>query len=215
MDFIVVVGGDPPASSVGTHLPYPAFVIAADSGYDHASALGLTVDLVVGDLDSISDSGVDEIARHGITVEQHPADKDATDGQLALRAALDRGATAVTVVTGGSLRRLDHLLALIGLLAGPLLNDVKASAWIGPNRVDVVRGGQPLSWISEGNETVSLVPLHGRANGVSIIGARWPLSDAVLDAASTIGVSNVATGGPCRVSLRAGALLVIRPDERP
>ena len=48
---ILVLGGGGPAPT--TPLPHVDAVIAADSGYGLASALGTPVDLLVGDLDSI------------------------------------------------------------------------------------------------------------------------------------------------------------------
>lgn len=54
---VVFPGGDPPPASVLDGLPDAAYVIAADSGFDHAHRLGVKIDLLVGDLDSISPPG--------------------------------------------------------------------------------------------------------------------------------------------------------------
>ena len=61
------------------------YVIAADSGMDHALALGVEVDLLVGDLDSVLPESIPLAKR----VERHPWDKDVTDLELALLAALE------------------------------------------------------------------------------------------------------------------------------
>ena len=56
---LVFAGGDrPPPNAVG-NLPTADLVIAADSGLEHAVALGFTVDLVVGDLDSVDPTALD------------------------------------------------------------------------------------------------------------------------------------------------------------
>ena len=68
-------------------------MIAADSGLDHATALGFAVDLVVGDLDSADPAAVDAAVAAGAAVERHPEAKDATDLELALAR---RAATADT-----------------------------------------------------------------------------------------------------------------------
>ena len=65
-------------------------MIAADAGLDHAEALGLPVDLVVGDLDSVSKEALERARRAGIAIEEHPAAKDQTDLELALDAAMER-----------------------------------------------------------------------------------------------------------------------------
>ena len=84
---VLVVTGGPLPWATG-RLPEADMVIAADRGADNAIALGLTVDLLVGDLDSVSEETL--AACH--TVVQHPIDKDVTDLELALAAAVDAGA---------------------------------------------------------------------------------------------------------------------------
>ena len=80
-------------------------MIAADGGAELARMLGLSVDLVVGDMDSISAETLAGIER----VERHAAEKDATDLELALVAALRFEPERVLVLGGGG-GRLDHLL---------------------------------------------------------------------------------------------------------
>ena len=90
----VFAGGDPPAPSVLDDLPEATVVIAADSGLHHAIALGCTVDVVVGDLDSADPAVVADVEARGAVIERHPVAKDATDLELALLAARDRGCHA-------------------------------------------------------------------------------------------------------------------------
>src|SRR5439155_23558943 len=107
---------------------------------DHAEALGLEVDVVVGDLDSVSSSALANARAGGARVDEHPAEKDATDLELALDEAVAAGATEIVVV-GGHGGRLDHLLANCALLASPRYADVTISGYLGEARVFVVHGG--------------------------------------------------------------------------
>ncbi|MEC9473922.1 MAG: hypothetical protein VX584_04475, partial [Actinomycetota bacterium] len=66
--------------------PTPTLVIAADVGYQHARDLGLPVDVVVGDFDSLDLNTLRE-SDPDLLIEQHPDDKDASDLALALRFA--------------------------------------------------------------------------------------------------------------------------------
>ena len=95
MHALVIAGGDAPAPLDATLASAP-LVVAADSGVGHALALGLTVDLVIGDLDSAVPDDVARAAAAGARVHRFPADKDATDLELALDAARTFGATSVT-----------------------------------------------------------------------------------------------------------------------
>src|SRR5262245_44786147 len=97
---IVVTGGAPPRRSLASLLPGAAYVIAADAGLDHAETLGLPVDVVLGDLDSVSKEALERARRAGIAVEEHPPAKDETDLELALDAAVGRGMTRIVVVSG-------------------------------------------------------------------------------------------------------------------
>src|SRR5450631_4011929 len=95
-------------------------VIAADAGALLAGPLGLTLDLVVGDGDSLGEPALDELGRAGVAIERSPAEKDPSDTELALIAASVRGATDV-VILGAFGGRLDHELANIWILAHPAL----------------------------------------------------------------------------------------------
>jgi thiamine pyrophosphokinase len=208
---IIVSGGDPPHLRVRDHLPRADLVIAADSGLDHADAMGLGVDLVLGDLDSVSKEALDRARRHGIPVEGHPAAKDETDLELALRAAVDRGATRVVVV-GGSAGRVDHMLGGALALAAPSVAGMAVEAWLGAAWVRVLVGPARVDLEGRPGELVSLIPVGGPAHGVRTEDLVYPLCRETLDAGSCRGVSNELVHGIAAVEVEAGTLLVIRPE---
>ena len=51
---LIVAGGNPVKTAVLSHLDEPSWVVAADSGLDQAYRLGISPDLVVGDMDSVT-----------------------------------------------------------------------------------------------------------------------------------------------------------------
>jgi thiamine pyrophosphokinase len=205
----VFAGGDSPPAAVAALLPGDAFVIAADSGLDHAAALGRHVDLIVGDLDSVDVAALADARREGSDVEAHPSAKDQTDLELALDAALARGFRRVTVV-GGHGGRLDHFLANLTLLASPRYTGAQLDAWVGDAGVVIVRGEAELAaWPGA---RLTLIPLGGAARGIRTEGLRYPLADEDLEAGTTRGVSNEFTAARARVALRAGTLVAVLPD---
>ena len=208
---VVFIGGDPPHAGVVEHLPADRFVIAADSGYDHAVALGVRVDQVVGDLDSISAAGLERIGGDGTPVDRYPTDKDHTDTEIALGAAIAHGATHITVVSCVG-QRLDHSFAALCALAAPTLAHINVTAWWGGAHVTVLRGPGARTVPGRVGETVSLLPVDGPAEGVTATGVQYALHDDVLHATASRGVSNVYTESVLHVSLRRGALLVIKPE---
>src|SRR3954466_11373598 len=125
---VVIVGGDRPNDAVPRHLPRSHLTIAADSGYDHARRLGLDVDVLVGDLDSISPAGLRDAEARGITIEHHRPDKDQTDTELAIACALAAGARQIVGVSGGG-DRPDHAWSTLLAFAAPGLAGAEVTLW--------------------------------------------------------------------------------------
>jgi thiamine pyrophosphokinase len=206
----VVSGGGPPAADAVDGLAGADLVIAADRGLDHALALGLRVDIALGDMDSVSNDGLAAAVAEGTRVERHPAAKDQTDLELALDQALAAGAERIVVV-GEDAGRFDHLLAGALLLAHDRYAAVAVEARLGPNRVTVVRPTCPAELTGAPGDVVSLLPLHGPARGVTTERLLYPLADEDLPAGTTRGVSNEMAADTARVSLRGGVLLALQP----
>ena len=132
---VIVIGGAGIDRRVLTQLPGDRYVVAADSGFDHALAPGLTEDLLVGDLDSISGPGRAAADAAGTVIERHRPDKDATDTELAVAAALSRGVRHLVGVSGGPRAdetRLDHELGGILAFTRPDLGAETVEVWWGP-----------------------------------------------------------------------------------
>ncbi len=188
-------------------LPSPDRVVCADSGVTLALELGLAIDVVVGDLDSVPDEDLRRAEQLGARIERHPTVKDRTDLELALHvAAAD---TDRLVVVGGAHGRLDHALANIQALASPALAGLEVSARLGPDDVHVVRGSRRLDLRI--GATVTLLPSGGPARGITTTGLRYALEDGELEAWSARGVSNVVDDLPVVVGVRDGCLLVVVP----
>jgi thiamine pyrophosphokinase len=195
---VVLAGG--PDLPLGFEVPAGARVIAADGGAE----LGVHVDLAVGDFDSISSHTLEGIER----VEPYPPEKDATDLELALEAALREGATRVLVV-GSPGGRLDHLLGSLLLLASDKWAGVEVDALLGDVHVHVVRGSRALQ--GSPGELVSLFALGGRAEGVTTEGLVYPLAGEPLEPGSSRGVSNLFHDAEARITVERGVVLVVRP----
>jgi len=206
---LVFAGGDAPPAAVAGVLPRDAFVIAADSGLAHALALDRGADVVVGDLDSVDVALLADARARGAAVEAHPREKDETDLELALEAAMARGYRRITVVGGGG-GRVDHFLANLTLLASPRFAGATLDAWVGPAHVVVVRREATLT--GSPGSLVTLVALGGPARGIRTEGLRYPLADEDLEPGTSRGVSNELDAGRAALRVREGVLLAILPD---
>ncbi len=209
----VVIGGGPidPLVDVGALGPFDA-VVAADSGYDTACAIGLPPTHLVGDLDSISAAGLADATAAGVPVDDHDRDKDATDTTLALHLAAALGARRVTLLGPATSARPDHVLGAVAALGDPALGGCEAvSASLTGAWLHVLHAGREVRFELGRRRVFSLLALHGDCAGVHVAGARWPLVDARLAAASTLGISNEGLGGDVRVAVREGVLTVVVP----
>jgi thiamine pyrophosphokinase len=205
-DVVVVASGPGPSLAV----PAAETVVAADGGLDRALALGLEVDVVMGDLDSVSPDALEAAASAGARIVRHPEAKDATDLELALDEAVSLGARRALVVASAD-GRLDHLLALLLLLGSDRYQDVELDALVGDALVHVVRRARTLTGTP--GELVSLLTVGGDAGGVVTDGLEYPLAGETLEAGSSRGVSNVFTGREARITVGKGVVLVVRPSD--
>jgi thiamine pyrophosphokinase len=204
---VVVAGGGPPRPEAVLAVPLGTRVIAADRGLEHARALGLEVDLAVGDFDSASADAVAAAQAAGTGIERHPADKDATDLELALDAALALDPAQILVLAGDE-GRLDHLVSMLLVLGLPRYAELQIDARIGRARVHVIRGERVLEGVP--GELISLFALHGQAD-VRTQGLAYALAGATLEPGSSLGVSNTFASEVARIVVERGVLLAVRP----
>ncbi len=208
LDVVVVASGDGPDLT----LPAAGRVVAADGGLLRAQALGLDVDVVVGDLDSATPEAIPAAEAAGARIVRHPQATDATDLELALAEAVALGGRRVLVVASAG-GRLDHLLGSLLLLAAERYAALELDALVGDALVHVVRGERTVHGAP--GELLTLVPLGGAAEGVTTDGLEYPLRGETLGPGTTRGVSNVFLGTEARVTLERGVLLAIRPRGGP
>jgi thiamine pyrophosphokinase len=179
-------------------------LIAADGGIRHLE--GLKPELWVGDFDSSNPEAFPEVPR---AVYRHE-EKDATDGELAIRAALARGAEELALL-GALGGRSDHALAHLSLaleLARQGLRVWLSRGW--EEAYPLVPG--EFSLALEAGTLFSLIPWT-LLSGLSLRGGRWSLEEAELPWGSR-GVSNEAQG-PLQIHLRQGqGILWVYPESR-
>lgn len=202
MTAIVVTGGHGPKRRiVEPYLEGASFVCACDSGFDLALDLGIELDLVVGDMDSISDQSLlDNIPPNRI--RRFDQDKDETDTEIGIRAARERGASDIIVVGGGG-GRLDHLLGILSIFH----RDPLVRTWL-TNNDEVVQITDRYERRALEGAVISFFPLAGELCTMHSRGLKWPL-DPLEWTVGDAGVSNVVTEDPLYVEMITGRLLMV------
>lgn len=214
MMLVVVVASGELDERDGRWLGAADLLIAADGGAASLDRIGRRPDRLIGDLDSVSPDLVERLGAAGTRIERHPTDKDASDTELALEAALAAGGTRIVLLGGLGGVRLDHEIANLLLLADPGLADVDVRLARGGTTVRVLRGGGRLALDRADGGLLSLLPIGGDATGVTATGVRWELGHAVLRMGRSRGLSNELIGASASVSLEHGTLLVVQSDSQ-
>ena len=205
--FTILLGGElKPAPRLARQIA-GSRVIAADAGIGHAAMLGLMPELWVGDFDSVPDGLPEAFA--AVPRMTFPAEKDKTDGELAVEAAFARGATALVLAGAFGGPRADH--AFLHMTLAIRL----AEAGIG---VILTSGGQEGVPLRPGRArfdyaagTLFSILGFSDLSGLSLAGAKWPLDRVEVPFGSSLTLSNEVRGG-LEVALGAGrAMLLAHP----
>jgi len=215
MERALVLADGEPVTKRGLDAAWPGWdheagiVVAADGGARLADPLALRIDLWVGDGDSLRREELEELRAACVPIELAAADKDESDTELALLAAVARGAMDVTILGGLGGPRFDHAFANVALLAHPILKGRTARIVGNRTRVTLLSGQQTIELEGSKGDLVSLLPFGGDADGVTTDGLRFPLSDEKLEAGPARGLSNVRLVPLARVTVKRGRLLVV------
>lgn len=183
-------------------------IIAADGGLHHCLRLGITPDVVIGDLDSLTTDDINGLQIAGVEIVRYPAKKDQTDLELALRLAIDRGADEI-VVFGAMGGRWDMSIANILLPAEQNLSNTTIRIIDGRHEIMLLRTGKKITFHGEKGDILSLIPLGRDALGITTVGLEYPLKDDVLRFGSSQGISNVLVEETATVFLKQGMLLCV------
>lgn len=200
---MIFTGGSwDPAKLSLTALPQPDYVIAADSGYDKAAALGITPDLLVGDFDSIRHDRATLPA--SMEIYKVPCEKDVTDTMLACDVAIERGYRHITIA-GGTGGRADHGLSNILFLENLTNRHVDALLTDGENRIMVCR--DRTVEIPDRGGYFSVFALDTCV--VTLTGCKYPLHAATLRRDLPYAVSNeVLPGGTATIEVSGVAVVM-------
>jgi thiamine pyrophosphokinase len=196
---VIIGGGDIGDYAYIKSLVTPTdYIVCADSGYDHALAMGLAVDLAVGDFDSVRN-----MPPEGIRIT-FPSKKDKTDTEIALDAVRGKG-YGEFLFLGCLGDRFDHSLGNVLLLVSCLKQNERACIVNERNAVYITDSSIEMD-IKKG-QVVSLLPLAD-CEGVVTHNLEYPLRGDKLPLGTGRGISNVAVGDGAGVSISKGLLMV-------
>jgi len=191
---------------------YPeAKVFAVDGGLRVAEAAGVMPDYLVGDFDTAEEELVSKYESRCITL-RHKPEKDATDTELAIDEALERGAESILLL-GATGTRMDHTWANVHMLYRILQQGKKAWIMDEHNRISLYNKPFLCKRSEMFGNYISFLPFFGETTGVTLKGFKYPLSGKTLTAGISLGVSNEAKEDIMEVSFEKGYLLMIEARD--
>ena len=201
--FVILLSGDLTVTQRLRRQIAGARAIAADSGMKHARALGILPELWVGDFDS---AGSELMVDYAETPRQtYPADKDATDGEIAVDEALRLGATEI-ILLGGLGGQTDHATAHLGSALKLAQAGYRCFISNGSEEAyPLIAGSYEFDFGPQSR--FSIIPWSDIA-GLDLGGVKWPLKNKSLQLGTTFTMSNVALG-PMRLSFASGIAIAI------
>ncbi|GIO21923.1 thiamine diphosphokinase [Oceanobacillus sp. J11TS1] len=184
------------------------FWIGADRGALFLAEQGITIDVALGDFDSVSKRELSIIEKHAKLFDKHPSMKNQTDLEIAIDMGLENEASHFFLfgVTGD---RLDHELMNIQLLY-PLLRKGKRAFIIDKgNRMEMFEPGT-YSVESAGYSYISFLAFTPEVTGLTLSGFLYPLENQTIHWGSSLCISNELSQKKGTFSFCKGILILVK-----
>lgn len=202
MKGILFIGGEAPDYNIiKNELLDAELIIAADSGFDTALKMGIKPDIIIGDMDSISNK--EKILQYPPEkVLIFPKDKDETDTELAIKYLKDVNINEIIIIGGGG-GRMDHFLAIVLLFDREFSPDIW---YTNSTRFQKITGSINISLKKD--ILVSFFPTGKGVCRMKSKGLKWPL-DGLVWSRGDMGISNIVTQDPFSIDMIEGRLIMM------
>ena len=224
MKILIVSGGNIDQDFASGFLKdqYYDRILAVDKGAQFCHEQGLQPTMLIGDFDSLLPEILDVYEETGITVRRFRPEKDAADIEIALQEAKEmlresnerqncvfeekKDRSSLVTILGGTGTRLDHMMGTLYSMAG-LGPEVPCQLVDANNRVRMLwPGTYPVSRSECFGPYLSLIPIGGPAEHITIRGFKYPLTDHRMTCDHSLGVSNELVSEIGVISFRRGLL---------
>jgi thiamine pyrophosphokinase len=189
---------------MGQLLEWSPLVVVLDAAVHRVAALGIKIDVLLGDFDR--DIDIDAIRAEQAPIQiVHTFNQDKTDLEKAFDFLIDRGHKAVNVIWATGLRA-DHHFANIASLANYKAH-LKIVIYDDYSKIFMLPPSYQ-KWY-EAQTNISLIPL-GEAAGITTQNLKYPLCNETLAIGQRMGNSNeVSADGLVKISYTSGHLLMM------
>ncbi|WP_128894042.1 thiamine diphosphokinase [Longirhabdus pacifica] len=211
---VIIFSGGLLSEHALSHINEGDFVIGADRGAKFLVDHGITLDLAIGDFDSVEENDKQRIQKSSKKfISCDPVLKDYTDTEMAMNHAIETE-TQEIMLTGVTGTRLDHVFASVHLLKIALDKQIVCSIIDDHNHIRLVNRHQKTILKKNDNYPyVSLLPLSMEVTGITLVGFQYPLHDASLYIGQSLGISNKLVDSKGEIVVESGELLVMQTKD--
>ena len=182
------------------------FVVAVDSGAEHAYKLFLKPDLVIGDLDSIDEKTYERVIKDNIEIKEYKEYKDNTDFEIALNHVMNMEIKDVTVI-GGEYGDIDHLFGTLFTIVK--LHTDENILWIHGEQNILFPNSESIEIGI--NKNFSILPFSDLKN-LSISGAEWNLKNENVEFGKSRTLRNISRNNQIDISVSKGKFCLVIND---
>ena len=199
MKGIILLNGDPYTGDIDAR---DAVVYCCDGAYSWAKGK-VKIDKNVGDFDSLGE------VPYPPPEEIYPAEKNFTDGEIAVMKMLEAGVGEIEIYGGGG-KREDHFIGNLHLLYRACERGVKAVLVTNYAKLFASEGRVELN--GEKGKTVSVAPFGGDAHIMDCDGFYYRMPETFYYG-STRGISNVVVADKATFSTKGKVLVFVNNEE--
>ena len=181
-------------------------IIAVDGGANKSRKLELLPDLIIGDLDSLTEENEGFYQSKKVEFIKHPVEKDQTDSEIAVDYCREHGFEMlyITSALGG---RIDQQLANLNLLE--YIDELNLEAKIISKNIEIAVIKNEKKFISKKGYRLSLIPQSKNIEALSIKGCKYNLDNKNIERSKSRGISNLIESDQAEVNLKKGLLFYV------
>jgi thiamine pyrophosphokinase len=213
MKIIIISNGiSPSLNLLKNELLNSKTIICADGGanclykFYTKNNFKILPNFLVGDLDSISKEAINFFKDQNVIFEQHSKEKDKTDTELALKKAIELGATEIAFL-GCLGNRIDHLLGNLGILLQCL--EININAILKDDACEISLLDKPATITGKNGAIFSLQAYYENVTNLNLNGSKYELKNYNLKIGDNLTLSNEFLDKDVKINFAKGKILVI------
>lgn len=188
-------------------------LIGVDRGAELLYQHNILPSFLVGDFDSLSNETLRYYREETqVSIREFNPQKDASDTEIAVQLAIEIGCKEILLL-GATGNRIDHLWANVQVLMIGYKAGVQISIMDSHNLIRLIDGETHLKKEEAFGTYFSVFPMNGVVKNFNITGAKYPLTNHVLEPYNSLCVSNQIKEEEVVISFPKGIVILMETKD--